>query len=65
MKYNVTMRVEGRYTVCVDAGCAWEAEEKATGMWTETDFGELVDVDMEHVKVEDENGNEVCDCLIP
>ena len=49
MSYSITMRVEGRYNVEIEAGNLEEAKEKASEAFCEADFGELEDIDSEYI----------------
>ena len=46
-KYYVTMKVQGEYTVEVEAQSWEEAKEKATDCWVNEDFGNLEEIDMD------------------
>lgn len=47
MKYEVTVRVNGRVTYTVDAESPEEAVTKANELTSEEDFGALEDIDWE------------------
>lgn len=53
----VTMRVDARYTVKVNAESAEEARKKAEEAFFDADFGEAHDIEGEPVMVEDSDGN--------
>ena len=60
MKYYVSMKVDGRMTVEVDAKNANEAFDKAIAEWETGDFDfnkNMEIVDSYPVNCEDENGN--------
>ena len=60
MKYQVSMKVDGRVTVEVDAKDANEAFDKATEKWQNEDFDfnkDMEIVDSCPVNCEDEEGN--------
>ena len=60
MKYYVSMKVDGRMTVEVDADNAQEAFDKAIEEWQTGDFDfnkNMEIVDSFPVNCEDENGN--------
>ena len=60
MKFYVSMKVDGRMTVEVDAANAQEAFDKATREWETGDFDfnkDMEIVDSYPVNAEDENGN--------
>lgn len=52
MSYSITMRVEGRYNVEIEADSLDEAIEKAIDAVCEADFGELEDIDSEYICAE-------------
>ena len=56
MKYYVTLAVDGRAVIEVDADNIEEAVSKAENEFTEFDIGDLECVDADPVNVEDENG---------
>ena len=49
MSYSITMRVEGRYNVEVEAESLDEAIQKASDAVCEANFGELEDTDPEYI----------------
>ena len=52
MSYSITMRVEGRFNVEVEAESLDEAIQKASEAVCEADFGELEDIDSEYISAE-------------
>lgn len=57
-KMYVTMKVEGRYIVQVDASTSEEAIELANQKFMDADFGELSDiVDSEAIIIENQKGD--------
>lgn len=59
-KYNVTMKVEGYFKVEVDADNVGQAMRNARGAFYDytydhADFGELEDIDVDIVSVEDKD----------
>lgn len=59
MKFYVSMKVDGRMTVEVDAENSQEAFDKAEREWAsgDFDFNKMEIVDSFPVNAEDENGN--------
>ena len=60
MRYHVSMRVDGRISVEVDATTAQDAFDKAIKRWENNDFDfnkNMEIVDSYPVNAEDENGN--------
>ncbi len=53
--YYVTFKVEGRYTVQVDAASIEEAKEMAQAEFDAANLNEMDMIDSEPVTVEDEN----------
>lgn len=56
-EYTVACRIEGRYHVTVKATSLKEAAEMANYAYTEADFGECEDSDMEIIHIQDENND--------
>lgn len=56
-KYYVTMKIDARYIVEVEANSLKEAKEKANYEFEGADFGVAEDIDAETIIVEDEEGN--------
>lgn len=54
-EYTVSCKIEGRYHVTVNAKSLKEAAEMANHAYTEADFGECEDSDMEIIHIQDEN----------
>lgn len=59
MKYTISMRVDGRIDIEVDADSVEEAFEKAEERWQtdDFDFNKMDIVDSEPVNCTDENGD--------
>ena len=57
MKYTVSIAVDGRVDVAVEANSFDEAKQKACMEVCDIDFGELESIDWYAVNAEDENGN--------
>lgn len=56
-KYKVTMKVEGRFKVEVDAENGRQARQLASDAFYGADFGELKDIDADIVSVVDGDNN--------
>lgn len=56
MKYYVSLAIDGRYHVVVDADNFEDAKEKAIDMYCDANFGDLECIDCTPVNAEDENG---------
>lgn len=56
MKFYVSLAIDGRYHVVVDADSFEHAKEKAIEMYQDANFGDLECIDCNPVNAEDENG---------
>lgn len=56
MKYDVGLRIDGRYYVTVEANSLLEAKELACVKASDADFGELECIDWEVIHATDELG---------
>lgn len=57
MKYYVTLAIDGRCTVAVDAENIEQAKEEARFAFWEMDLGQMECVGSSFVNIEDEHGN--------
>ena len=57
MKHTVSIAVDGRVDVTVEAESFEDTKEKTAAKVFEMDFGELESIDWHAVNAEDENGN--------
>ena len=55
--YYVACKIEGRFYAEVQANSLKEAENRAIEKYTNADFGELEDSNMDIIHIEDEKGN--------
>lgn len=58
MKYTVSMRVRGYYSVDVEAESLEEAKKLGEQAWSEADFGELECIDGEAYSASKEDSSE-------
>ena len=61
-KVYVTMRVTGKYLVCIRCRNDANTEDimkKANEKWSDADFGVLSDIDGEAVYIEDDHGRRI------
>lgn len=56
-KYYVIMRLDARFTACVEAESLEEAKKKANEVFVDADFGMAEDIDADTVAIQDEDGN--------
>lgn len=56
VRYDVAVRVDGRYYVTVDASSLEEAKQKASKKAEDADFGELESIDWEVINATDPSG---------
>ena len=59
MKYYVTLKIEARYVVGVEADNVDDARDRAIDEYMDADFGEAQDIEAEPIIVEDDLGNYV------
>ena len=59
MKYYVTLKIEARYVVGVEADNVDDARDRAIDEYMDADFGEAQDIEAEPIVVEDDLGNYV------
>ncbi len=55
--YYVACKIDGRFYAEVKANSLKDAEKRAIEKFSDADFGELEDADMEVIHIEDPNGN--------